>query len=64
MGHSNVSVTLNVYASVFNRYKDSELEKVNKYYINNDIFEDNPTSNFVQFKNEKNSTGSVIESER
>ena len=64
MGHSNVSVTLNVYASVFNRYKDSELEKVNKYYINNDIFEDNPTSNFVQFKNKKNSTGSVIESER
>ena len=38
MGHSDVSVTLNVYTSVFQRYKEAELEKVNNYYINNDIF--------------------------
>lgn len=29
MGHSNVSITLDVYTSVFHKYKESELEKVN-----------------------------------
>lgn len=38
MGHSDVSTTLNLYASVFNRYKKSELEKVNNYYMDNEIF--------------------------
>ena len=37
MGHTDVSITLNTYTSVFNKYKESELEKVNNYYINNDI---------------------------
>lgn len=40
MGHSNVSVTLNVYTDVFNKYKESELEKVNNYYLNNEFFKD------------------------
>lgn len=38
MGHTNVSVTLNTYTSVFNKYKESELQKVNDYYLSNDIF--------------------------
>lgn len=38
MGHTDISVTLNTYASVLNRYKESELEKVNNYYMNNYIF--------------------------
>ena len=38
MGHSSVSITLNTYTSVFNKYKNSELEKVNNYYMNNEIF--------------------------
>lgn len=33
MGHNDVSVTLNTYTSVFNKYKKEELEKVNNYYI-------------------------------
>lgn len=37
MGHTDISVTLNTYTSVFNKYKEAELEKVNKYYINNEI---------------------------
>lgn len=37
MGHQDVAVTLNTYTSVFNRYKESELEKVNEYYMNNEI---------------------------
>ena len=38
MGHKDVSVTLNTYTSVFNRYKESELQKVNDYYLSNEIF--------------------------
>ncbi len=49
MGHKDVAVTLNTYTSVFNRYKESELEKVNKYYLNNEIL--NP-SNLLQENNE------------
>lgn len=37
MGHSDISVTLNTYTSVFNKYKETELEKVNNYYMNNEI---------------------------
>ena len=43
MGHSDVSITLNIYTSVFNKYKNSEIEKVNNYYIDNEIFK-NETS--------------------
>lgn len=38
MGHTDVSITLNTYTSVFNKYKTSELEKVNNYYMENEIF--------------------------
>ena len=38
MGHKDISVTLNTYTSVFNRYKESELEKVNDYYIEHNFF--------------------------
>lgn len=37
MGHSDVSITLNTYTSVFNKYKETELEKVNNYYLDNEI---------------------------
>ena len=38
MGHTDVAITLNTYTSVFNKYKESELEKVNEYYIKNSLF--------------------------
>ncbi|MGN1299451.1 MAG: tyrosine-type recombinase/integrase [Candidatus Scatovivens sp.] len=41
MGHNDVSVTLNTYTSVFNRYKQSELDKVNNYYLNNSLMLEN-----------------------
>lgn len=37
MGHKDVSVTLNTYTSVFNKYKKSELESLNDYYIKNAV---------------------------
>jgi integrase len=33
MGHTDVSVTLNTYTSVFDKFKEKEIEKVNKYYM-------------------------------
>ena len=39
MGHTDISITLNNYTSVFNKYKEAELEKVNSYYLNNNIFD-------------------------
>ena len=42
MGHSDISVTMNTYVSVFNKYKEAKLEKLNDYYINNDIFNPKP----------------------
>lgn len=41
MGHKDVSVTLNIYTSVFNKYKEDELEKVNNYYKDNEIIRKN-----------------------
>ena len=41
MGHKDVSVTLNTYTSVYNEYKERELEKVNEYYINNNLMNNN-----------------------
>ena len=37
MGHTDVSVTLNAYTSVFDKYKRNELEKVNEYYMEQNL---------------------------
>ena len=37
MGHTDIGVTLNTYTSVFNKYKQTELSKVNEYYLNNSL---------------------------
>lgn len=42
MGHSDISVTLNTYVSIFNKYKIEELEKVNNYYLDNNMFQPQP----------------------
>lgn len=39
MGHSDISVTMNTYVSVFNKYQEAELEKLNDYYLNNNMFQ-------------------------
>ena len=33
MGHTDISITLNTYTSVFDKFKEKEIEKVNKYYM-------------------------------
>ena len=44
MGHKDVTVTLNTYTSVFNKFKEDEIEKVNNYLNNNQL-------NFVNSSN-------------
>lgn len=41
MGHTDISITLNTYTSIFNKYKREEIEKVNDYFISNNILSDN-----------------------
>lgn len=40
MGHTDVSITLNTYTSVFDEYKETEIEKVNSYYEKEKLLED------------------------
>ena len=46
MGHTDVSVTLNAYTSVFDKYKKNELEKVNEYYMEQNLI-DNSNANIL-----------------
>lgn len=41
MGHTGITITLNTYTSIFNKYKLEEIEKVNDYFINNNILNNN-----------------------
>ena len=40
LGHKDVSVTLNTYTTILDRYKEQEIEKLNDYYMNNEIVTD------------------------
>lgn len=40
LGHKDVSVTLNTYTTIFDKYKEQEIEKLNDYYMNNEIVTD------------------------
>lgn len=37
MGHKDISVTLNTYTSVFDKFKEKEIDKVNQYYLNENL---------------------------
>jgi len=64
MGHTDVSITLNTYTSVFDKYKETELEKVNKYYMEQNLLNSNTkllsnNSNFIDtnsYENKKNNS--------
>ena len=59
MGHNDVSTTLNTYASVFNKYKKDEIEKVNNYYLHNNLILDESS----QLKPTKESNNLYFEDE-
>lgn len=37
MGHKDIGITLNTYTSVFDKFKGNEIDKVNKYYLNENL---------------------------
>ena len=39
MGHKDISITLNTYTSVFDKFKEKEINKVNKYYLEENMLE-------------------------
>lgn len=43
MGHKDISVTLNTYTTVFDKFKENEIDKVNKYYLNENLIKNNNT---------------------
>lgn len=45
MGHKDIRVTLNVYTSVLNKFKETEVDKVNQYYLNQNLIDKTKTLN-------------------
>ena len=37
MGHKDINVTLNTYTTVFDKFKEAEIDKVNQYYLNENL---------------------------
>lgn len=65
MGHTDVSITLNTYTSVFNKYKESELEKLNEYYLKNSLLKlDKLTNENTNLLAEKNIDDDIADEER
>lgn len=41
MGHKDIGVTLNTYTTVFDKFKENEIDKVNQYYLNEKLISNN-----------------------
>lgn len=39
MGHKDIGVTLNTYTTVFDKFKEHEIDKVNKYYLDENLID-------------------------
>ncbi len=50
MGHKDIGVTLNTYTTVFDKFKEAEIDKVNQYYLNENLIASNNTS-YISDKN-------------
>lgn len=48
MGHADISVTLNTYTSVYDKFKESEVDKVNKYYINENLINNTQNNRYIE----------------
>ena len=45
MGHKDIGITLNTYTSVFDKFKEQEIDKVNQYYLNENLISNNSIKN-------------------
>lgn len=39
--NTDIAVTLNTYTSVFDKFKENEIDKVNRYYMNENLISNN-----------------------
>ena len=53
MGHKDISVTLNTYTSVFDEFKAREIDKVNQYYLNENMIKNNLLNEENSIENER-----------
>ena len=53
MGHTDVSVTLNTYTSVYDRFKEQEIEKVNQYYLKELLYNNQQTLDKGDFETDE-----------
>lgn len=53
MGHKDIIVTLNTYTSVLEQFKERELDKVNQYYLNENLIGNNFLNNINNSKDFK-----------
>ena len=53
MGHKDISVTLNTYTSVFDEFKSREIDKVNQYYLNENMIKNNLLNEENNIENER-----------
>ncbi len=62
LGHKDVSVTLNTYTTIFDKYKEQEIEKVNGYYMNNYIIQ--PSQQFLEKSNTINEEKIILDEKK
>ena len=55
MGHKDIGITLNTYTSVFDKFKEREIDKVNQYYLNENLI------NNIQALDTKDTTNKLDE---
>ena len=53
MGHKNIAVTLNTYTYVFDKFKEREIDKVNQYYLEENLINNNLLNEKNTIENEK-----------
>ena len=53
MGHKDIGVTLNTYTSVLDKFKEKEIDKVNQYYLNENLIKSNLLSETNNIEIEK-----------
>lgn len=41
MGHTDIGITLNTYTDVYDKFKEKEIQKVNNYYLNENLISSN-----------------------
>lgn len=51
MGHKDIGITLNTYTSVFDKFKQAEIDKVNQYYLNENLIAAKNTNYISDNKN-------------